>query len=535
MSGQSADIARFLEEHTERVSRLERQAGEAYWDAATTGSEEASERYARAVADHRRLHSDRESAKRVRGWLRTEGDGMDPITRRQLVLLDNEFTGNALDEETIEDLTTREAELERIFTNFRAKLDGETLSDNQLREILRTERDQDRRRLAWEASKQIAPEVADRLLALVRRRNEAARSLGFPDYYRMALTLQEHDEETLFGILDDFERRTEGTFTALRRRMDERLAERHGISPDEVRPWHWEDFFGQEAPSVGDVELNPHFEAVDQEALAKDFFAGVGLPVDGVMERSDLYERSGKSQHAFCIHIDRSGDVRTLCNLRPDEHWTMVLFHELGHAVYDDRISRDLPYLLRTPSHTFTTEAIAMYFGRLTKNPAWLADALGAELDAREIVDVAEQLRTQMLVATRWMLVMAHFERALYADPERDDLTDLWWGLVERFQKIRRPEGRRRARLGGEDPPLQRAGLLPQLPARRAHRLAALGHHRPRRAEGRWGSITGDERVGRFLEERFFAPGASLRWDELVERATGEPLGVAGFVRDFVG
>jgi hypothetical protein len=136
----------------------------------------------------------------------TRVTGLDPITRRQLVLLDHEYTGNALDEETIEELTARETELQRIFTNFRAELDGETLSDNQLREILRTERDQDRRRRAWEASKQIAPEVADRLLALVRRRNEAARSLGFPDFYRMALTLQEHDEETLFGILDEFER-----------------------------------------------------------------------------------------------------------------------------------------------------------------------------------------------------------------------------------------------------------------------------------------------------------------------------------------
>jgi peptidyl-dipeptidase A len=535
VSGKGGDVARFLEEHEERISRLELESHEGYWESATTGSEEASERYARAVADTRRLYADRGDAERVRGWLRDEGDWLDPITRRQLVLLDHEYTGNALDEETIEELTARETELQRIFTNFRAELDGETLSDNQLREILRTERDQDRRRRAWEASKQIAPEVADRLLALVRRRNEAARSLGFPDFYRMALTLQEHDEETLFGILDEFERRTEESFTALRRRIDERLAERNGIAADEVRPWHWEDFFGQEAPSVGDVELDRHFEGVDQEALAKDFFAGVGLPVEGVMDRSDLYEREGKSQHAFCIHIDRSGDVRMLCNLRPNEHWTMVLFHELGHAVYDDRISRDLPYLLRAPAHTFTTEAIAMYFGRLTKSPAWLADALGVELDAREIVDVEEQLRTQMLVATRWMLVMAHFERALYANPDRDDLNDLWWELVERFQKIRRPEGRDApdwaAKIHLSAAPVYYHNYL--LGELTASQLSATIDREVRKGDA--GSITGDDRVGRFLEKRFFAPGASLRWDELVEGATGEPLGVEGFVRDFVG
>ena len=38
------------------------------------------------------------------------------------------------------------------------------------------------------------------LRELVRRRNQAARSLGFRDYYAMALHLQELDEATLFGV-----------------------------------------------------------------------------------------------------------------------------------------------------------------------------------------------------------------------------------------------------------------------------------------------------------------------------------------------
>ena len=42
----------------------------------------------------------------------------------------------------------------------------------------------------------------------------------------------------------------------------------------------------------------------------------------------------------------------------------------------------------------------------------------------------------------RWVQVMVRFERALYADPERD-LDRLWWDLVERYQRVKRPEGRR--------------------------------------------------------------------------------------------
>ena len=38
--------------------------------------------------------------------------------------------------------------------------------------------------------------------------------------------------------------------------------------------------------------------------------------------------------------------------------------------------------------------------------------------------------------------------------------------------------------------------------------------------------------AGSLLAERVFAPGLSLRWDRLIERATGEPLTAAYFGRE---
>jgi peptidyl-dipeptidase A len=71
------------------------------------------------------------------------------------VLLDHAFTANQLPEKTLEEFATREAELEEIFYNFRAHVDGQPLSNNELRELLNNERDSDRRRTLWEASKEI--------------------------------------------------------------------------------------------------------------------------------------------------------------------------------------------------------------------------------------------------------------------------------------------------------------------------------------------------------------------------------------------
>jgi len=46
------------------------------------------------------------------------------------------------------------------------------------------------------------------------------------------------------------------------------------------------------------------------------------------------------------------------------------------------------------------------------------------------------------LVFTRWVLVMTHFERELYADPDAD-LDAIWWSLVNRYQLLTPPDGRR--------------------------------------------------------------------------------------------
>ena len=59
----------------------------------------------------------------------------------------------------------------------------------------------------------------------------------------------------------------------------------------------------------------------------------------------------------------------------------------------------------------------------------------------RAAAAVARAIRGQLLVQTRWCLVMCHMERALYRDPSQD-LDRLWWDLVERFQGLTRPEGR---------------------------------------------------------------------------------------------
>jgi peptidyl-dipeptidase A len=533
MGGPEREARAFVEEHTAVLAPLLRESHVASWNAAVGEGDDAEERSARARAAVKHLYADPRRAAQVREWL-ASGEIRDPLLLRQLVLLDLEYTGSQLPEDTIEDLVRRSASLEQTFYTFRASLDGERVTNNVLLDVLRDERDSARRREAWEASKQVGREVAEPLRELVRRRNEAARSLGFDNYYVMELELQELDEERLFRILDGLKEESDPAFRQLRDEIDATLAERYGVAPEELRPWHWGDFFGQEVPSVSPVDLDGMFRDVDLEKTAAEFFGGIGLPVEDVLRRSDLYEREGKDQHAFCIDVDREGDVRTLCNLRPNEKWASTLLHELGHAAYDKFIPGTLPFLLRTPAHTLSTESIAMYMGRLTRQPEWLREVVGAELGEEEGAEIRRQLRAAMLVSARWILVMVHFERELYRDPDRADLNTLWWDLVERMQLIRRPEGRDEpdwaAKIHFSTAPVYYHNyLLGELMA--SQLTAYLGREVLR---GRRGSIRGVEAVGGFLRERIFAPGASLDWNELLVQATGEGLSPHYFVEEFV-
>src|SRR5262249_22607122 len=161
---------------------------------------------------------------------------------------------------------------------------------------------------------------------------------------------------------------------------------------------------------------------------------GLGLDVRTVLDNSDLYARDGKSQHAFCIDMDREGDVRVLCNVEPNERWMDTMLHEFGHAIYDRETDMALPWLLRGPAHSLTTEGLERLRPRPPRDPIWPTEGAGGapaavgELSERR----ALARRIALLVFARWVLVMTTFERALYDDPERD-LDTLWWDLVEEY------------------------------------------------------------------------------------------------------
>jgi peptidyl-dipeptidase A len=252
----------------------------------------------------------------------------------------------------------------------------------------------------------------------------------------------------------------------------------------------------------------------------------MGLETRHLLARSDLHPRPGKDQHAFCLDVDRAGDIRVLANLAPGEEWLDVLLHEVGHAVYDDHIDRSLPWVLRRPPQGLVTEAVALMLGRLRRDPEFLVGVLGAEeAAARALAGPSRQvLRVGQLVFARWCLVVIRFERAMYADPG-GDLVGTWWELVSSLQGLRRPPGRSAPDWASKihlavAPVYYQSYLLGELLASQLDR--AVRDHA--------GGFIGRPEAGAFLAERVFAPGATMPWRDLVTAATGSPLGPGAFL-----
>jgi len=520
-------VEAFVRETVEAVQPLEKAWQLAEWESAVNGgTPEANQRHQEAQAVWMRFWADRDRYNQAKRLYNARA-AKDPLLARQLKLVYLSAARNQQEDATIDELTRVEADVRAKYVNFRGRVGGKELNDNELEAILHKSKSSAEVREAWEASKQVGVQVADSVRQLARVRNAAARAQGFRDHFQRALTLDEIDENELLSLFADLEVATRKPFVDLKDRIDGLRAARFGIARSDLRPWHFGDRFFQEVPPLGDVDMDGLFEGKDLVALATATYDGLGMEVRDILARSDLHARPGKNQHAFCIHIDREGDVRTLNNLVPNHYWAATILHELGHGVFDKYIDPQLPWMLRTPPHTLSTEAIAILMGSLATDPAWLSGILGLPKQAASRLSAAahDVDRAGGLIFTRWCLVMTYFEMAMYADPERD-LDTLWWDLVERYQWVRRPEGRIAPDWGAKYHIAMHPVYYQNYEL--GHLVAEQFRDRIQRTAG---GIVGQKKAGRWLMERVFKPGAREDWSGHVKTATGEALSPKYFVR----
>lgn len=536
-SAKEKQLEQFITSHVEKVKPMSKQANLASWDAAISGKEEDYDKAGKLTLQIRQVYSNPQEFAYLKE-AKESGQVKDAILARQLELLYNTYLENQIEPELLKKIVELSTEIERKFSTFRGTVEDKKVTDNEIKEILKTQTDSRKREQAWLASKQVGAFVAKDLIELVKLRNQAARKLGFANYHTLSLTTGEQDVQELDKIFNELYELTNEPFAKLKADLDRILAAKYGIAVSELMPWHYHDPFFQESPMVYELDLDKYYTDKDVKQLATAFYGSIGLPVVSILERSDLYEHEGKNPHAFCTDIDREGDVRILCNLKNNESWMETTLHELGHAVYDKYQDPQVPFLLRSPVHPFTTEAIAMFFGRLSRNPFWMQQMLDLSDQQRaEIEKVSDRYaQLKQIIFARWDMVMYNFEKELYANPDQD-LNSLWWQMVEKYQFVKKPQGRNEPDWAAKihftiAPCYYHNYMLGELLASQLH------HHIVKDVlkleSDKNLSYVGQKKPGKFLTKKVFEPGAVYHWNEMIEFATGEQLTPKYFVEQFV-
>jgi peptidyl-dipeptidase A len=541
-SPEATDHARkFVKDHETRMHALDTAANLAWWAANTTGKDEDFDAKIKAQNRIDEALSDPKLFAELKDLKDHNKDIDDKVAARAVDVLYLLYLEKQVDRDLLKQMVEKSNAVEKAFNVYRAKVEGKEMTDSEVRAVLKNSKDSAQRKAVWEASKGVGAAVEADLKELVKLRNKAAVQLGFKNYHAMVLHLNEQDGDQLLKLFDELDDLTREPFAAAKEEIDRKLAANCKVKVEDLMPWHYHDPFFQESPAVFAIDLDAPYADVDIPAMTRDFYAGIGLPVDRVLVKSDLFEKPGKSPHAFCTDIDREGDVRVLGNIKPNDYWASTMLHEFGHSVYstnNNDIPDSLPYCLRMESHILTTEGVAMMFERMTKRAAFLEKMKVPVKDARAFDAAgAKALKYRLLIFSRWCQVMLRFEKSMYENPDQD-LNKLWWDLVEKYQMVKRPPGRSAPDYGSKihivsAPVYYHNYMMGELFASQLHH--AISKEVFKGADPNTVVYAGEKGVGDFMKKKVFEPGRTLSWNELTKFATGDELNAQAFAEDFKG
>ena len=372
--------------------------------------------------------------------------------------------------------------------------------------------------------------VGNGYIDMVKRRNAFARALGFSDYFDYKVNISERmTPDELFAILDEFERDTREA----QRRGFEDLQRRHG--PAAVAPHNVKYY------TRGDTaqRMNPYLPFKHSLRRWVESFGRMGVDYREAELTLDLIDRKGKYENGF-MHLPRppwyrdSAWIPAVINFTSNanpaqvgsgEIGLMTLFHEGGHAAHFANIAQNAPCFSQEypPTSMAYAETQSMFFDSLLGDADWLKlyarNAAGEPPPDALIKLKIEADQPFAAFRDRQMLVVAYFERAVYAMPE-DELSP------ERLISLARETEQRVFGLEcAPRPVLAIPHLLDKTSACSYHGylLAHMAVYQTRDFFKRqFGYLADNPRIGALLSEHYWRPGNSLSHNETLVSLTGE-------------
>ncbi|MCH7495053.1 MAG: M2 family metallopeptidase [Candidatus Marinimicrobia bacterium] len=555
--GIAAEAQNYLDSYTEKFLELRYASAEAEWSSNTMiieGDTMNAYRTNKANEELAIFTGSIENIEKSRGFL-SKKDLLEPLQVKQLEAI---LYGAASSPQTIPDVVKKKIaaqteQVEKLY-GFDFKIDGESVTTNEIDEILRTSTDLDERLAAWSASKEVGVELKEGLTNLVNLRNSTVQALGYDDFFQYQVSDYDMTVEEMVDLMNRFNRELRPLYKELHTYWRYELAGKYGEPVPDLLPAHWlPNRWGQDWTALVTVEgldLSSALAEKDAEWVvrqAERFFVSLGydeLP-ESFYERSSLYPlpkdaNYKKNNHASAWHLDLQNDLRSLMSVEAIPSWYETTHHELGHIYYFMAYTNDdVPPLLRGGANRGYHEAIGSLMGLAAMQKPFV-EAIGLLPEGGKINEIQALMAEALnyVVFIPWSSgVMTMFERILYESPlDPAVYNKTWWSLKKKYQGIVPPSARGEeyndpaSKTHINNDPAQYYDyavsniLLFQL---HNHIAANILNEDPHAT-----NYFGNKEVGKFLWS-ILETGESADWRELLREKTGSDLSAQSMLEYF--
>ncbi|MFY0608643.1 MAG: M2 family metallopeptidase [Cyclobacteriaceae bacterium] len=447
-----------------------------------------------------------------------------------------------------------EANQNELLFGYDFKIEGKSVTTNDLDDILSSSVDLEERKNAWETSKGVGLNLRDGLSELKELRNQTVGALGYEDYFAYQVSDYGMTTEEMIQTCDQLVTDIWPLYRELHTYARYELAEKFDSEVPEMLPAHWlTNRWGQDWSAMVDVEgldLDGILETKGSEWLVEQserFYISLGfdpLP-NSFYELSSLYPlpegaEYKKNNHASAWHLDLKNDLRSLMSVKPNSEWYETTHHELGHIYYYmEYTNPEVPPLLRGGANRAFHEAVGSMMGLAAMQKPFLEGVglIDGEIETDETQTLLKEALNYIVFIPWSAGVMTNFEKDLYStDMSKEAYNENWWALKAKYQGIVPPSERgseycdaaSKTHINNDaaqyyDYALSFA-LLFQLHDHIATNI--LGQ------DPRATNYYGNKEIGQFLHE-ILSVGATRDWRELLKETTGEGINAKAMLNYF--
>lgn len=548
----------FLDQYTKEYQKLYYESAKAQWasntkiiegdSTNTIATRKANEAYAKFTGSE-------ENIKQAQKFLEQKGKLL-PLQIKQFERILYLAADNP---QTVEELVNRRIKAETEQTEklfgFDFKIDGKSVSTNEIDNRLKTQTKVSERLKTWDASKEVGKTLKEGLENLRNLRNETVQELGYNDFFTYQVSDYGMSTEEMLELNRQMIKEVYPLYRELHTYARYELAKRYNVSkvPDYL-PAHWlTNRWGQdwnEMITVKGLDLDAILESKSAEWLTHQgerFYISLGLPPlpQVFWDKSSLYPLPPdagykKNNHASAWHMDLEHDVRSLMSVIPNASWYETVHHELGHIYYYICYTNpDVPLLLREGANRAFHEAMGSLLGLAAMQKPFI-NAIGLLPENTKTDDKMKLLKDALnyIVFIPWSAgVMTEFENELYTNNlPADKFNEKWWELKKKYQGIVPPTERgeeycdaaSKTHINNDAAQYYDYAISFLLLFQFHDHISNQILHQDPYATNYYGS----KEVGNFLKE-IMTPGASVDWRKLLQEKMGEEISAKAMVRYF--